>query len=139
MKDFIKKIKNIILLQAVVIIYTFTSIVGKIASDADVMSAKFIGYYALDIMILGVYAICWQQMLKRFDLAVAYANRAMAILWTGVWAVVFFKDNLSIRQIAGIVIVMIGTVIVNLRHEESDAPKEEREAVSQRKVGGGNE
>ncbi len=117
MKNFLIKFKNIILLQAVVIIYTSTSIIGKLAADTEVMSFKFIMFYGLDVFFLGIYAICWQQMIKRFDLSVAYANRAMALLWTGLWAVVIFKDTLTVKQIIGIVVVVIGTVIINLKPE----------------------
>lgn len=117
MKNFLIKFKNIILLQAVVIIYTSTSIIGKLAADTEVMSFKFIMFYGLDVFFLGIYAICWQQMIKRFDLSVAYANRTMALLWTGLWAVVIFKDTLTVKQIIGIVVVVIGTVIINLKPE----------------------
>lgn len=117
MKNFLIKFKNIILLQAVVIIYTSTSIIGKLAADTEVMSFKFIMFYGLDVFFLGIYAICWQQMIKRFDLSVAYANRAMALLWTGLWAVIIFKDTLTVKQIIGIVVVVIGTVIINLKPE----------------------
>lgn len=119
MKTGFDKVKNIILLQAVVVIYTLTSIVGKKASGAEIMSFEFILYYGLDVFILGIYAICWQQMIKKFDLSVAYANRAMAILWTGLWAVVIFRESLSAKQIVGIVVVMLGTVIVNIDRKAS--------------------
>lgn len=121
MKNFLIKFKNIILLQAVVIIYTSTSIIGKLAADTEVMSFKFIMFYGLDVFFLGIYAICWQQMIKRFDLSVAYANRAMALLWTGLWAVIVFKDSLSLKQIIGIVVVVIGTVVINLNSDEKGA------------------
>lgn len=121
MKNFLIKFKNIILLQAVVIIYTSTSIIGKLAADTEVMSFKFIMFYGLDVFFLGIYAICWQQMIKRFDLSVAYANRAMALLWTGLWAVIIFKDSLSLKQIIGIVVVVIGTVVINLNSDEKGA------------------
>ena len=122
-KGYMKKDKafiiNIILLQVVVIIYTLTSIVGRKAAGSELLSLEFILFYGLDIVILGIYAICWQQMIKKFDLSVAYANRAMAILWTAVWARFIFKDTIGIKQLIGILVVMIGTVVVNL-----EQPKE---------------
>lgn len=106
-------VKNIILLQAVVVIYTINSIIAKKATATEPMSFAFFAFFALEACVLGIYAICWQQMIKRFDLAVAYANRAMAILWTALWAVVFFHENISLKQIIGIGLVVAGTVIVN--------------------------
>ena len=106
-------IKNILILQAVVIVYTLSSVVAKFATGKELFSFSFFLFYGLEIMILGIYAILWQQMIKRFDLSVAYANRAMAIAWSAVWAIVLFKDVLAIKQVVGIAFVVLGTVIVN--------------------------
>jgi len=111
-------IKNIVILQAVVIIYTLSSVVAKIATGKELFSFSFFLFYGIEIMILGIYAILWQQMIKRFDLSVAYANRAMAIVWSAVWAIVLFKDVLAIKQIVGIAFVVLGTVIVNCDQEK---------------------
>lgn len=106
-------IKNILILQAVVIIYTLSSVVAKYATGQELFSFSFFLFYGLEIVILGVYAILWQQMIKRFDLSVAYANRAMALLWSAVWAIVLFRDTLALKQVLGIAFVVLGTVIVN--------------------------
>ena len=106
-------IKNIILLQMAVVIYTLNSIVAKFATGAEIFSLKFFLFYGAEVLVLGIYAICWQQMIKKFDLSVAYANRAMAILWTAVWALLIFKESISIKQGIGIVLVIIGTIVVN--------------------------
>lgn len=110
------KVKNIILLQLIVIIYTFNSIIGKFSADANVsfLSFGFIAFYAAEVAVLGVYAILWQQMIKKFDLSIAYANRAMALLWSGLWAVIIFHDNLTWKNILGILLVIAGTIVVNL-------------------------
>ena len=84
-------IKNILILQAVVLVYTFSSVVAKYASGAELFSFSFFLFYGMEIAILGVYAILWQQMIKRFDLSVAYANRAMAILWSALWAIILHR------------------------------------------------
>lgn len=113
-------VKNIIILQAVVIIYTLSSVVAKLATGKELFSFSFFLFYGLEIMILGIYAILWQQMIKRFDLSVAYANRAMAILWSAVWAVVLFRESIGIKQLIGIVFVVLGTVIVNGESKPED-------------------
>ena len=106
-------IKNILILQIVVVIYTLSSVVAKFATGKELFSFSFFLFYGLEIVILGVYAILWQQMIKKFDLSVAYANRAMALLWSAIWAVVLFHEKLDGKQIAGILLVVLGTVIVN--------------------------
>ncbi len=107
------KIKNIILLQLIVIIYTINSIIGKLSAGEEFMSMRFILFYVAEVGVLGIYALLWQQMIKRFDLSIAYANRAMALIWSAVWAVVIFHESLSIKSIIGILLVIAGTVVVN--------------------------
>lgn len=119
-------IKNILILQAVVVIYTLSSVVAKFATGQELFSFSFFLFYGLEIVILGVYAILWQQMIKRFDLSVAYANRAMALLWSAVWAIVLFRDTLALKQVLGIAFVVLGTVIVN-----SDQKPETDESAEQ--------
>lgn len=75
-------------------------------------------FLGLEFVILVIYAVLWQQMIKRFDLSVAYANRSMAILWSMIWAVIFFHDEITLRNVLGVLIVLVGTVIVNLDARE---------------------
>ena len=107
------KTKNIIQFQLIVIIYTINSIIGKLSAGEEFMSMRFILFYVAEVGVLGIYALLWQQMIKRFDLSIAYANRAMALIWSAVWAVVIFHESLSIKNIIGILLVIAGTVVVN--------------------------
>ena len=106
-------IKNILLLQLIVMIYTLSGVAAKYASNYEFLSLAFIVFYGVEIVILGVYAILWQQIIKKFDLSIAYANRAMALLWSMVWAIVFFHESVTVKNIIGVVIVIVGTIIVN--------------------------
>lgn len=124
--DRLQWIKNCIVLQAVVVVYTLSSVVAKLATGRELFSLSFFLFYGLEIVILGIYAILWQQMIKRFELSVAYANRAMALLWSALWAVILFHENLSVKQILGIVLVITGTVVVNTdvsAHKETEEEK----------------
>ena len=95
-------LKNIILLQAIIIIYTVSSVMAKFASANKETPIKFFLFLGLEFAILAVYAVLWQQMIKRFDLSVAYANRSMAILWSMIWAVIFFHDKITLRNVLGV-------------------------------------
>lgn len=109
-----KKYFNVVFLQAIIVIYTLSGICAKLASSYELLSVKFIGFYGLEIVVLGVYAILWQQVLKRFDISVAYANRSIALIWSIIWAVVFFGEKITVPNIIGTIIVILGIVVVNL-------------------------
>lgn len=106
-------ILQFIILQFIVMIYTLSGVMGKFAAGYDFLSWQFILYYGLEIFILGIYAILWQQIIKRFDLSVAYVNRSIALFWSLLWAVLFFQETVSLQNIIGVVIVVIGTMVVN--------------------------
>lgn len=110
-------IKQILLLQAVVMIYTTSGIFAKLASGNSFLSFKFILFYGAEMCILALYALLWQQIIKKVDLSIAYANRAMAIIWSMIWAAVIFNDSITIQNMIGVVIVLIGTMIVNSEHD----------------------
>lgn len=113
-----KKIKNIALLQGVIIIYTISSIMSKEASASDGNLLRFLFFFGMEFVILGIYAVLWQQMIKRFDLSVAYANRSMAVFWSMIWAVVFFHDKITAKNVIGVLLVIIGNVIINSEQGE---------------------
>lgn len=107
------KIKDIVLLQGVIIIYTISGVMSKEASASGGDLTRFLVFFGLEFVLLGVYALLWQQMIKRFELSVAYANRSMAVVWSMVWAVVFFHDAITIQNIAGVVLVVAGIWIID--------------------------
>jgi len=107
------KLRELAVLQFAVMIYTLSGVAAKNAALYEPLSWPFILCYGIEIAILGVYAILWQQLIKRFDLSVAYANRSMAILWSMIWAVVFFHEVITVKNIIGVLIVLTGTMIIN--------------------------
>lgn len=107
------KIKDIVLLQGVIVIYTISGVMSKEASASGDDLTRFLVFFGLEFVLLGVYALLWQQMIKRFELSVAYANRSMAVVWSMVWAVVFFHDAITIQNIAGVVLVVAGIWIID--------------------------
>lgn len=116
-KSLVKKnksiLKNVFFLQIIIFIYTLATVTAKFASEETFLSFKFILFYGIEIAILGIYALLWQQIIKKFEISIAYANRAMALLWSLVWAVVFFKENITLKNVIGVLIVILGTIIVN--------------------------
>lgn len=115
-----RSLKNIILLQAIIVIYTISGVMSKEASKSQGNLTRFLFFFGMEFVILAVYAVLWQQIIKRFELSVAYANRSMAVVWSMVWAVVFFHDTITIQNIAGVLLVVVGTFIVNTENAKEE-------------------
>lgn len=105
--------KYIVGLQAAVILYTCTDIAAKLASGYDFLSLGFVLCYGFEIFLLGLYALCWQQIIKKVDISIAYSNRAAAIFWSTLWAAAIFREHISLQNMIGIVIIFAGIWMVN--------------------------
>ena len=112
MKNKIKYIQ-IIILQAVVCLYTLSSVAAKKASNYSLQDSGFWGWILVEYAILGFYAIIWQQIIKRMELSIAYTNRAVAIFWSMLWAFLLFKEQITFQNLLGIALIFIGTWVVN--------------------------
>ena len=100
-----------------VAIYSCCSLCNKFASQYDLLSWNFIFLYGCSIMILAVYAVLWQQVLKHFELSVAYAAKPFSTLLSMVWGVVLFQETVTWNMLLGAVIIMIGMQVVVRDHE----------------------
>lgn len=94
------------------LIYSVSSIMGKLAAQCDMFSFGFCGFYFLSLAILGIYAILWQKLLKRFDLITAYANRSAITIMGVIWGVVLFHEPLTWNMVVGSIIMIFGIRLV---------------------------
>lgn len=110
------RLKDYIVLHLSVLLFSFTSVFTKLASlefsKSGIYSRKL--YLFLFLMLLNcfVYAIVWQKVIARFELSVAYANKSVYLIWTQVWAVLFFHETLTPQNIIGLGIVLAGVLVV---------------------------
>ena len=113
-------ILNLTILHIMFMIFSLGGVASKTAANSEFLSAKFIICYGLVLLILFVYAIVWQQMLKRLPLVTAYANKAVTVVWGIIWGWVFFGESVTVRKIIGAVIVIAGVCIVVMADNEKE-------------------
>lgn len=106
-------VKLLLLLQGAVVIYSFADICAKLASRHAFLTPGYILWLGAEVLVLGVYALCWQQIIKKVDISVAYSNRAAAIVWTTLWAALFFREHITLQNVFGIGILFVGIWMVN--------------------------
>ena len=71
----------------------------------------FILLYGGMLVILFIYAIGWQQILKRLSLSMAFANKAVTVIWGMVWGFFIFGESVSALNIWGAAMVVVGVVL----------------------------
>lgn len=111
-------IRDMLLLQAVFLIYSISSVVSKLASEKELLSMEFILLYGLDVVVLGIYALLWQQVIKKFELSIAYANKAVTLVWALIWGIFLFHEQITTGKVVGIILVMLGILILNTGKEQ---------------------
>ncbi len=114
------KIKTLVLLHIMLMIYSMSGICSKLAAGQKFLSIKFCLYYGLIILLLGFYAIGWQQIIKRMPLTAAFANKAVTVVWGIIWGFVFFKEPITPGKVAGAVLVIAGIVMYALADKEAE-------------------
>jgi drug/metabolite transporter (DMT)-like permease len=114
------KLNSYILLHGLLIVYSFSSVLSKLAANEEFLSFKFCLCYSGIIVLLGIYAIFWQQIIKKLPLTSAYANRAITIIWGILWGMIFFKENLTLGMIIGSLLIISGIVLYALSDSEGD-------------------
>jgi drug/metabolite transporter (DMT)-like permease len=115
---------KILLLQFNIFIFSFTGIFSKLASDAfKVGGVNNLWIYLWVFLMLvncGIYAIFWQINLRHFDVSVAYLHRSTYIIWNIIWATVVFKEHISVFNILGAALIIVGLLAVNYQKKISN-------------------
>lgn len=113
-------IVDILQLQGAVIVYSLSTVAGKLASEHPFLSFKYILFFGLEFVILAVYALIWQQMIKKFQISVASANKAITLLWSMLWNFLLFSTGITPWKVVGVLLVIAGVVIMNMGTDEDN-------------------
>lgn len=114
------KARTLLGLHLLLVLFSLAGIMSKLAARYAFLSLGFVLCYGGMLVILGVYALGWQQVIKRLPLTTAYANRAVTIVWGIVWGVLFFQESVNPQKIVGALIVLSGVVIYALADGKDD-------------------
>lgn len=113
-----KKAKILLLLHIMLMIYSMSGICSKMAAKEEFLSMKFCLFYVAIIILLGFYAIGWQQIIKSLSLTTAFANKAVTVVWGIIWGFVFFSEPVTPGKIVGVLMVIGGIVLYAMSDEE---------------------
>ena len=111
-----KPVKNrrpfvLLALHVLLLIYSLSGVLSKNASGQEFLSPTFCFLYAGVIVILGIYALGWQQIIKRLPLTLAFANKAITVVWGIVWGALLFGEQVTPTMVIGGVLVVAGVAL----------------------------
>ena len=105
------KFSTLFALHLMLMLYSMSEICSKKAAGESFLSVCFCLYYGTVILLLGVYAIGWQQVIKRIPLTTAFANKAVTVVWGLVWGALFFREAVTLGKLLGAVLVIAGVIL----------------------------
>ncbi|MBQ7070297.1 MAG: transporter [Ruminococcus sp.] len=113
-------IRYFLLLHILFMIYSFCSVCSKSAAGYSFLSKEFILFYGLEILLLVIYAVGWQQILKNMPLSSAFSYKGITIIWALIWGKVFFGENLTFNKALGALLVISGIVLYAYGDRENE-------------------
>lgn len=105
------KQKSFLLLHILLLLYAASTVFSKLAAGEPFLSPRFILYYGLVLLLLGVYALGWQQVIRKLPLTAAYASKAVTVVWGLLAGILFFGEGLTVGRAAGALLVIGGVVL----------------------------
>ena len=108
-----KQFCEYLLLEMSFLVFSFSAVFAKKASAYELFTIEFASYFMFFGVVMAVYAVLWQQVLKRFSLTTAYSNRVSMYFWILIWSVIFFKEVVTLFNIAGLMIICAGIIMVS--------------------------
>ena len=112
--------KTYFLLHLLLLLYACSSLFSKMASGQEFLSKKYIICYCLVFLVLMIYAVFWQIILKKIPLNVAMANKAVTVIWGIVFGILFFHETITLQNVIGAIVIIAGIIIVVTADKEAE-------------------
>lgn len=106
-----KKITYYLSFHLLLLFFSLGGVFSKTAAGKEFLSFEFFLFYGLVLFVLFVYALIWQQVLRVIPLNIAYANKAVTLIWGMLWGALIFKETITIPNIIGAVVVLAGVLL----------------------------
>ena len=100
----------ILVLLLVNLFYASISLATKYTSQQRPLTLCFITGIAVVILMLGIYAISWQQVLKHIELTTAYMFKGTSLIFVLVFSAFIFNEVITLQNIIGATMIVGGIV-----------------------------
>ncbi|MBE5793448.1 MAG: transporter [Clostridiales bacterium] len=110
----VKRRGALLLLFFTLLLYAACSVFAKLsgnAMEAGNLTGSLV-FLALEFLMLVVYSLLWQVVLKHLPLNVAYASKGLCTLWTCLFGILLFQEALTLGKALGTLLVLGGVYLV---------------------------
>ena len=93
------------------LLYACVTLFTKYASQQEMGSVAYCLGLAGAIAVMGAYAICWQQILKRVELSTAYMFKGTSLIFIMLFAFALFGELIAMMNIIGAAVIITGIAL----------------------------
>ena len=90
---------------------SFSGVFSKFASQYEAMSFPYMAFLAASVLVLGFYAILWQQIIKKMPVSEAVMLRSMTCFIGLGLAYLIFSEPITLCNILGTIITFLGIIL----------------------------
>ena len=87
--------------------YTTSGVISTLASQRELLSPGYIAFFACTVGVLGIYAVLWQQIIKRMDVSLAYMFKGTGVVFGLMLAHYVFGEAIITTNMVGAAIELI--------------------------------
>jgi drug/metabolite transporter (DMT)-like permease len=106
------KILTLCTLIGINMLYACVGICTKMAAMQEPMSWPYLLWFMGAVAIIGLYAVLWQQVLRRVELSTAYLFKGTTLIFTMLIAALLFGETITVPNIIGSVIIITGITLL---------------------------
>ena len=92
-------------------IYACTYVCMKKASVFEFLSSPYVLWTVCAVIIMGIYALLWQQILARIPLSTAYVFKGTSLIFVLLLSVLLFGEGITLKNVIGSVIIVSGILL----------------------------
>lgn len=102
--------RSVAILLLVYLFYSTVSIATKFTSMQEMLSLRYFMGLAIVVTMLGVYAVIWQQVLKRIELTTAYMFKGTSLIFVLMFSALIFNETITVWNVVGAGLIIGGIV-----------------------------
>lgn len=106
-----KSITKYSVLVGINFLYACVTLFTKYAAQQEFMSMPYCLALCGAIGVMGMYAICWQQVLKQIDLSTAYMFKGTSLIFVILLAYALFGEAITMMNIIGAIVILLGIIL----------------------------
>ena len=91
-------------------VYASVSLATKFTSLQEFLSLKYFLGLAIVVAMLGIYAVIWQQVLKRIELTTAYMFKGTSLVFVLLFSALLFNETITLWNVVGAAFIVGGIV-----------------------------